>query len=86
MQNKYIGGGAGIFSYNAGGGWGPVAHETDEIYDNVGEFLGTGFMQKYDVSLSGGNEKFFLNVLIQPTAGVSSDDSGGDCGWRYFIF
>ena len=76
LQNKYIGGGGGIYTTNAGGGWGPVAHESDEIYDNVGEFLGTGFMQKYDVSLSGGNEKFsaYASANYMNNEGVVPED------------
>ena len=76
LQNTYIGGGSGIYSTNAGGGWGPVAHPTDEIYDNVGEFLGTGFMQKYDISLSGGNEKFsaYASANYMGNEGVVAED------------
>ncbi|MEG2598299.1 MAG: SusC/RagA family TonB-linked outer membrane protein, partial [Muribaculaceae bacterium] len=58
IQNTFAGGSKGFYKENATGGWGPYLTKDDKIYDNVGEFLGTGFMQKYDVSLSGGNEKF----------------------------
>lgn len=76
IQNTYIGGGSGIYSTNAGGGWGPVAHPTDEIYDNVDEFLGTGFMQKYDLSISGGNEKFsaYASANYMNNEGVVAED------------
>lgn len=76
LQNKYIGGGSGIYSTNAGGGWGPIAHPTDQIYDNVGEFLGTGFMQKYDVAISGGNEKFsaYASANYMNNQGVVDQD------------
>lgn len=60
LQDQYIGGANGIYTPNATGGWGPLmnAEAGDKYYDNVGKFLGTGFMQKYDISLSGGNEKY----------------------------
>ncbi len=58
LQNKYVGGGSGIYVTNGAGGWGPIAKPEEQLYDNVGEFLGTGFMQKYDLSISGGNEKY----------------------------
>lgn len=58
MQNEFVGGSNGIYTSNTPGGWGPRLDANDKVYDNVGNFLGTGFMQKYDVSLSGGNEKF----------------------------
>lgn len=58
LQKIYVGGANGIYTSNTGGGWGPRMSKDDTYYDNVGNFLGTGFMQKYDISLSGGNEKF----------------------------
>ncbi|MGM9865091.1 MAG: SusC/RagA family TonB-linked outer membrane protein [Muribaculaceae bacterium] len=58
LQDIYVGGANGIYTTNANGGWGPRLDANDTRYDNVHNFLGTGFMQKYDVSLSGGNEKY----------------------------
>lgn len=58
LQSQYIGGSNGFYTTNATGGWGPLMRSTDTYYDNTGNFLGTGFMQKYDLSVSGGNEKF----------------------------
>ena len=60
LQKEFVGGGSGFYTTNASGGWGPrlSAERGDQYYDNVGNFLGTGFMQKYDISLSGGNEKY----------------------------
>ncbi len=76
LQSKYIAGGNGIYVTNASGGWGPVANETDRIYDNVGDFLGTGFMQKYDLSISGGNEKFsaYASANYMDNEGVVHND------------
>ena len=40
------------------GGWGPMLEEGTPIYDNLNNFLTTGFYHKYDVSVQGGTEKF----------------------------
>lgn len=76
LQSKYIAGGSGIYTTNANGGWGPVANASDKIYDNVGDFLGTGFMQKYDLSISGGNEKFsaYASANYMDNEGVVHND------------
>ncbi|MBR6639177.1 MAG: SusC/RagA family TonB-linked outer membrane protein [Muribaculaceae bacterium] len=76
IQKKYIAGGSGIYVTNANGGFGPLLREEDTVYDNVGEFLGTGFMQKYDVSISGGNEKFsaYASANYMENEGVVHND------------
>ena len=76
IQNKYIAGGSGIYVTNANGGFGPKLREEDIVYDNVGNFLGTGFMQKYDLSISGGNEKFsaYGSVNYMDNEGVVHND------------
>ena len=59
IQNTFVSGSKGFYKENAAGnGWGPMLNDKDSYYDNVGDFLGTGFLQKYDVSLTGGNEKY----------------------------
>ena len=58
IQDTFIGGSNGFTTPNGSGGWGPRRTADDPYYDNVGDFLGTGFMQKYDLSISGGNEKY----------------------------
>lgn len=59
IQNLYEAGGGGFYSRNAAsGGWGSYLTSEDRVYDNVGDFLGSGFLQKYDLSLSGGSKKF----------------------------
>lgn len=76
LQQKYIGGGSGIYTTNASGGWGPLLRDEDTVYDNVGDFLGTGFMQKYDLSISGGNEKFsaYASANYMNNEGVVPND------------
>lgn len=58
IQDQFIAGSGGFFKENSTGGWGPYLTSADHVYDNVGSFLGTGFLQKYDMSISGGGEKF----------------------------
>ena len=76
LQHEYIGGANGLYTPNASGGWGPRLEPTDPVYDNVGEFLGTGFMQKYDLSLSGGNERFsaYASANLMDNQGVVPND------------
>ncbi|MBO5054230.1 MAG: SusC/RagA family TonB-linked outer membrane protein [Muribaculaceae bacterium] len=76
LQNEYIGGANGIWVPNATGGWGPRINENDTYYDNVGEFLGTGFMQKYDLSISGGNDLFkaYASANFMDNQGVVPND------------
>lgn len=59
LQSTYLPGSNGFYTTNAVGGWGPRFRDgVDTFYDNADNFLGTGFMQKYDFAVSGGNEKF----------------------------
>ena len=59
IQRVFTPGVKGMYKENSGsGGWGPYLQSGEQRYDNVSDFLGTGFLQKYDVSISGGTEKF----------------------------
>lgn len=59
IQRVFTPGVKGMYKENSGsGGWGPYLQSGEQRYDNVGNFLGTGFLQKYDLSISGGTEKF----------------------------
>lgn len=58
LQTSYSPGYQGFYKEKTMGGWGPLLNNNEKIYDNVGDFLGTGFYQKYDLSLTGGSEKF----------------------------
>ena len=58
-ESTFIPGTKGMYKENSSsGGWGPYLGANDVYYDNVGKFLGTGLLQKYDLSVSGGTEKF----------------------------
>lgn len=78
MQNEFIGGSNGFYISNSNGGWGPRLNPEmgDQYYDNVSNFLGTGFMQKYDVSVSGGNEKYsaYASANYMDNQGVVPND------------
>ena len=58
LQTSYAPGSQGFYTPKAMGGWGPLLNEGETIYDNANNFLTDGFYQKYDLSLSGGSEKF----------------------------
>ena len=76
LQKEYIGGANGFYVANSSGGWGPKMNNDDVYYDNVGNFLGTGFMQKYDISLSGGNDKYsaYASANFMDNEGVVPKD------------
>ena len=76
LQKEYIGGANGFYVANSAGGWGPKMNSEDVYYDNVGNFLGTGFMQKYDISISGGNEKYsaYASANFMDNEGVVPKD------------
>lgn len=76
IQDTFIGGSNGFYTTNATGGWGPRRNADDPLYDNVGDFLGTGFMQKYDLSVSGGNDKFsaYASANFMDNKGVVPQD------------
>lgn len=76
IQNTYLAGAAGFYTTNATGGWGPRRQADDPYYDNLGDFLGTGFMQKYDLSVSGGNEKYsaYASASFMDNQGVVPND------------
>ncbi len=58
IQQMYLRGSLGVYREQSMGGWGPLAPEGTVLYDNPGNFLKTGLYQKYDVSVSGGSERF----------------------------
>lgn len=57
LQTTYGPGSQGFYKEKTMGGWGPLVGDTP-IYDNVANFLQTGIYQKYDLSMTGGSEKF----------------------------
>lgn len=76
IQKKYGPGANGFYTSNTDGGWGQPLGDDETVYDNVGNFLGTGFMQKYDMSISGGSEKFnaYASASYMDNEGIVHDD------------
>lgn len=77
IQRVFTPGVKGMYKENSGsGGWGPYLQSGKQRYDNVGNFLGTGFLQKYDLSISGGTEKFnsYASVSYTKSDGIVPKD------------
>lgn len=77
IQDQFIGGSQGMYKENSvGNGWGSYLTGEDQVYDNTGGFLGTGFLQKYDLSISGGTEKFnaYASASYMDNQGVIIND------------
>ena len=77
IQSSYAPGSKGFYVKNAGsGGWGAPLAEGEVTYDNVGEFLKTGLLQKYDVSMTGGTQRAnaYASVSYQKNDGVVPKD------------
>ncbi|WP_430813941.1 SusC/RagA family TonB-linked outer membrane protein [Carboxylicivirga sp. RSCT41] len=76
LQDSYLRGGLGVYREESKGGWGPLMPEGTSTYDNVDNFLQTGVMQKYDLSLSGGTEKFntYASLSYLDHEGVMPND------------
>lgn len=77
IQSSYAPGTKGFYVENAGGGgWGAPLAAGERTYDNVGDFLKTGLLQKYDVSMTGGTEKAnaYASVSYQKNDGIVPKD------------
>ena len=77
IQRVFTPGVKGMYKENSGsGGWGPYLQSGEQRYDNVSDFLGTGFLQKYDLSISGGTEKFnsYASVSYTKSDGIVPKD------------
>ena len=57
VQDKYMQGTQGYYSQETPSSWGPLLPENTDKFDNVGNFLGTGVQQKYNLSVTGGSNK-----------------------------
>ena len=76
LQTSYAPGSQGFYVDKALGGWGPLLNKNEKTYDNVNNFLRNGFYQKYDLSLSGGSEKFqaYASVNYSKNDGIVPND------------
>ena len=53
IQDQFMAGSQGFYKENmTSGGWGPYLTSEDRVYDNVGDFLGTGFTENTNVNVS----------------------------------
>ena len=76
IQDTYMPGSQGFYKDKTSGGWGPLLNEGQQIYDNVGNFLKTGFYHKYDFSVNGGTEKFqaYASANYSKSEGIIPED------------
>lgn len=76
LQTSYAPGSQGFYVDKAMGGWGPLLNKDEKIYNNVDNFLKDGFYQKYDISLTGGSEKFqaYTSVNYSSNDGIVPND------------
>jgi TonB-linked SusC/RagA family outer membrane protein len=76
LQTSYAPGSQGFYVDKAMGGWGPLLNQNEQIYNNVDNFLQNGFYQKYDISLTGGSEKFqaYTSVNYSSNDGIVPND------------
>lgn len=76
IQTKYGPGSGGFYREQTSGGWGPMLGSDEATYDNVGNFIQNGLFHKYDVSASGGSEKFtaYSSASYSHSDGVVPND------------
>ena len=76
LQQTYGPGAQGFYKDKTSGGWGPMLGENDVIYDNIGNYLKTGFYHKYDFSVNGGSEKFqaYASANWSNAEGITPED------------
>ena len=76
LQSTYGPGSQGFYKEKTSGGWGPMLNEGQQIYDNIGNFLKTGFYHKYDFSVNGGTEKFqaYASANWSKSEGIIPED------------
>lgn len=79
LQSLYGPGSLGFYRTEASGGlggWGPLLKEGEKTYDNIGNYFKTGIYQKYDISLTGGTEKFnaYASANYSTNEGIVPND------------
>ena len=76
LQQTYGPGAQGFYKDKTSGGWGPMLGEDDVIYDNIGNYIKTGFYHKYDFSINGGSEKFqaYASANWSNAEGITPED------------
>ena len=76
LQQTYGPGAQGFYKDRTSGGWGPMLGKNDVIYDNIGNYIKTGFYHKYDFSVNGGSEKFqaYASANWSNAEGITLED------------
>ena len=76
IQGLYGPGTMGVNKLYSGGGWGPLIQPNETVYDNINNFLKTGFLQRYNVSASGGSDKFagYASLAYSKNQGIVPND------------
>ena len=76
LQQTYGPGAQGFYKDKTSGGWGPMLSENDVIYDNIHNYIKTGFYHKYDFSINGGSEKFqaYASANWSNAEGITPED------------
>ncbi len=75
-QMTYGPGALGFYKQQTGGGWGPMLAADAPRYNNVKNYFQNGFYQKYDLNVTGGNEKFqgFASANFSKNDGIVPED------------
>ncbi len=75
-QMMYGPGALGFYKQQTGGGWGPILGANVPRYNNVKNYFQNGFYQKYDLNVTGGNEKFqgFASANFSKNDGIVPKD------------
>ncbi len=77
VQQTYLPGSRGVFNAsNVVNGWGPMIEDGAKTFDNIDAYFQHGFTQKYDMSASGGTDRFvgFGSLAYSMADGIVYDD------------
>ena len=77
IQSTYLPGSRGVYTAtNTVNGWGPMIEDGETTYNNIDAYFNHGFTQKYDMSASGGTEKFlgYGSLAYSMADGIVYDD------------
>jgi len=72
LQSVYKQGEQGVFNPASTASWGTAFQSGETIYDNLGNFFKTAFMQKHDIAVSGGNDRstFYSSASVLDQDGI----------------
>ena len=75
-QMIYGPGALGFYKQQTNGGWGPMLAADAPRYNNVKNYFQNGFYHKYDINVTGGNDKFqgFASANFSNNDGIVPED------------